>query len=225
MKDIFIVDLDETLFDFELTERKNLTQTLVAHGISPDERMLKRFSLINDGLWKELERGNMTREKLKYERFLRLFEEFGISCPADGPADYYFKNFTEICIPFGGSEEFLKELKKLGRIYAATNGSSVVQRAKLNTSGYFKYFDGVFISEEAGCDKPSAQFAAFVTGHIDGYLPSRAVWIGDSLTSDMPCAKEAGCDFILFDPRGRQSFGGAYCRTYGGILSLLKSTV
>ena len=61
MKDIFLVDADETLLDFCRAEREALAFTLRMHGVSADERLYSRYHAINDELWKALERGERKR--------------------------------------------------------------------------------------------------------------------------------------------------------------------
>ena len=78
MKDIFLLDVDDTLLDFAKGERAQIASTLAHFGIAPTPRMAQRFHEINDGLWKRLERGELTRERLLTLRFELFFEEFGL---------------------------------------------------------------------------------------------------------------------------------------------------
>ena len=78
MKDIFLLDVDDTLLDFHRAEREQLIATLMQSGIAADEGTAARFHVINDGLWKKLERGELTRERLAVERFEILLAELGV---------------------------------------------------------------------------------------------------------------------------------------------------
>ena len=69
MKDIFLLDIDETLFDFPREEREALWRTLKKRGAEPTEEMLARYHAINESYWKKLERGEITRARLVVERF------------------------------------------------------------------------------------------------------------------------------------------------------------
>ena len=51
MKDIFLLDVDDTLLDFHRAEREQVVATLRAHGIAADADTAARFHVINDGLW------------------------------------------------------------------------------------------------------------------------------------------------------------------------------
>lgn len=222
MKDIFLLDVDETLLDFKRGEREALSQTLDGAGMSADERVLSRFHEINDGLWKRLERGEITREKLVVLRFETLFSEFSFVGDAKRAAEEYFLQMREKAYLLAGAESFLQALSDMGRVYYVTNGSLTVQRSRLEKSGLIRYARRVFISEEVGVDKPSRLFAEAVEEGVPDYERRRAVWMGDSLTSDMLCAESAGIDFILYSPAGAPAgYCGACAENYPQALSLI----
>ena len=222
MKDIFLIDMDDTLLDFPKAERANLTQTLARFGFEIGESHVARFHAINDGLWKALERGETTRERLKVQRFELFFEAYGLQGDAPAVAQAYWENFPFVCFPFDGAAEFLKELKSRGRVYIVTNGGTLIQKRHLRDAGFEPFIERVFISEEIGFDKPSLEFADFVEANIPDYARERAVWVGDSLTSDGKCAASRGIDFILFTPRGAVSdYAGKSASSYGEVLNLI----
>lgn len=221
MKDIFLLDLDETLLDFLRAERENLSRTLTRLGIPPSERILRRFHEINDALWKSLERGEITRERLTVERFARLFAEFSLPTDAGAAAEAYFRGFADVCYPFEGALEFLGALRERGRSYVVTNGATTIQRRHIADAGFSPFLDGLFISEEIGFQKPDERFAEYVESHIPHYGRARAVWLGDSLTSDWECAKRRGIGFVLYASRGAPPhYSGAWAKNYGEVLRL-----
>lgn len=221
-KDIFLIDMDDTLYDFVRTEQINFISTLARFGVEADLNAWQRFHEINQNLWREFEQGKITKDKIKLGRFERLFEEYGFSADVAVVAKAYVKNFEEICIPFDGAENFLKTLKLYGRIYFVTNGNTEIQKRHIQDAGFLPLIDGAFISDEIGFAKPSAEFNDHVAAHISGFERQRAVWIGDSLSSDMQCAKLADIDFILFAPHGApEGYEGISAKNYGEILELL----
>ena len=197
---IFLTDLDDTLLDFGRAEHENLRRTFCAAGIELTGELHAAFHRINDGLWRLLERGGISREELKVERFRRLFAEYGIRADAEKLAAFYFEGFPEICYPFAGARAFLERLSLCGRVYIATNGGAKIQRRHLGLAGFWPFITGVFISEEMGADKPSQAYVERVKEGIEGYETSRAFYLGDSLTSDMVCAERLGATFVRFDP-------------------------
>ena len=222
MKDIFLLDIDETLFDFPREEREALWRTLKKRGIEPTGEMLARYHAINESYWKKLERGEITRARLVVERFEVFLREYG---RADSPEEFSREYFSELasggCF-YPGAEAFVKVLKGRGRIFLVTNGATFTQTHRIAASGLGKYADGVFISETIGINKPSEAYAAFVEAHIEGYERSRAVWVGDSLTSDAPCAASRGIDFILYRPSGvPEGYKGLCAQSYDEVLALI----
>ncbi len=202
MKDIFLLDMDDTLLDFRRAERTNLVKTLSGYGLRADDGVVARFHEINDGLWKMLERGELTRERLLVLRFEMLFVELSAEANAEAVANTYFHNFQHICCPFPGALFFLERLHAKGRAYIVTNGSADIQTKHIDDAGFRPYLSDVFISETVGWHKPSAEYAAYVAAHIPDFDRGRAVFIGDSLTSDRMCARRMGVDFLLFAPTG-----------------------
>ena len=222
-KDIFLLDMDDTLFDFYRTEQLNLISTLAKFGIAADLEVWRRYHEINKCLWQEFEQGKIGKDKIKIDRFRRLFDEYGFEGDLAAVAKSFVENFKEICIPFDGAEEFLKTLKAKGRIYMVTNGNTDIQKRHLEDSGFMPLIDGAFISDEIGFAKPSTGFNEYVASHIDGFERQRAVWIGDSLSSDMQCAKLADIDFILFTPHGLpDGYDGVSAKNYAELLALLQ---
>ena len=63
------------------------------------------------------------------------------------------------------------------------------------------YIDGLFISEDTGVTKPAAEFFDLCPERIGEPKPSR-IMIGDSLSSDMPGAKNASIASVWFMPSG-----------------------
>lgn len=228
MKDIFLLDLDETLLDFSKTERENLICSLQQFSFPADDRAVARFHKINDGLWKALERGEIERERLKTVRFEMLFRELGVPCTEERAREvsaFYFQNFQNICHPFEGALAFLKTLSERGKVYIVTNGAAVIQYRHVADAGFAPYLSGMFISNEIGFDKPDVRFARYAEAHIEGYERNRAVWLGDSLTSDIACARVAGIDGVLFAPHGApEGYDGVSVRNYREFLELIEES-
>ena len=222
MKDIFLLDIDETLFDFPREEREALWRTLEKRGIAPTEEMTARYHEINESYWKKLERGEITRARLVVERFEVFLREYG---RADSPEEFSKQYFAELASGgkfYEGAEAFVKALKNRGRIFLVTNGAEFTQTRRIAASGLGKYAERAFISEAIGINKPSKEYAGYVESHIDGYERSRAVWVGDSLTSDAPCAAAAGIDFLLYRPAGAPAgYEGPCARSYEEALALI----
>ena len=69
-----LFDADNTLLNFDAAENKALTETLVNYGIEPDAETVQTYRTINEELWRQLEKGQIRREKLFGERFSRFLK-------------------------------------------------------------------------------------------------------------------------------------------------------
>jgi len=63
-----------------------------------------------------------------------------------------------------------------------------------------KYFLDIFISEDIGYEKPDIQYFNAVTSRIPDFDASKALVIGDSLTSDIQGGINAKIDTCWFNP-------------------------
>ena len=68
-KDIFLLDADDTVLDFHGASALGIRDTLIGFGKEWKDEYGAQFKTLNDGLWKRLERGELTREKLLEIRF------------------------------------------------------------------------------------------------------------------------------------------------------------
>ena len=59
-----LFDADNTLLDFDAAENKALAETLVEYGIEPDAGTVQTYRDINSELWRQLEKGQIRRDKL-----------------------------------------------------------------------------------------------------------------------------------------------------------------
>ena len=69
-----LFDADNTLLNFDAAESKALAETLVNYGIEPDAETVQTYRTINEELWRQLEKGQIRREKLMSERFTRFLK-------------------------------------------------------------------------------------------------------------------------------------------------------
>ena len=77
-----LFDADNTLLNFDAAESKALAETLVNYGIEPDAETVQTYRTINSELWRQLEKGQIKREKLMAERCTRFLK--AIDAAGDG---------------------------------------------------------------------------------------------------------------------------------------------
>ena len=66
-----LFDADNTLLNFDAAENKALAETLVNYGIEPDAETVQTYRTINEELWRQLEKGQIRREKLFSEKTIQ----------------------------------------------------------------------------------------------------------------------------------------------------------
>ena len=74
-----LFDADNTLLNFDAAESKALAETLVNYGIEPDAETVQTYRTINEELWRQLEKGQIRREKLLNERFSRFLKAIDVA--------------------------------------------------------------------------------------------------------------------------------------------------
>ncbi len=197
-------DVDGTLLNFHAAEREAIRKCFETFALGPcSDEMLERYSALNDSYWKKLERGEITKAELLVRRFEEFFQSEGVVCGdvAGFNADYQVRLGDTICFN-DESYELVKSLRGRVRQYAVTNGTKVAQDRKLSRSGLDQLFDGIFISDVVGWEKPSVEFFEYVLECIEPCEKREMLIVGDSLTSDIKGGNNAGIPTVWYNPAG-----------------------
>lgn len=189
-----LFDADETLFDFKLAEAQAIRETFTAFGLPTDGEYVETYSRINDELWKMLERREVTKERLKVARFERFCEHYGFPPIGRELADAYCGNLGRQTALIDGAQDVCRALSGRYKMYIVTNGIYSVQSARFGGCAIKDHFEKCYISDEIGFEKPSRGFFDAVAADIPGFDVSRALVIGDSLTSDIKGGSDYGMD-------------------------------
>ena len=193
-----LLDADNTIFDFTRAEANAIEITCKKLNIPFSKEVGRLYSKINDSLWKQLEKGEVTRNEIKVERFRQLKEMLSLDASAEEMAQTYIKELSLQCPIIEGAQDALKILSNRYDLYIVTNGNAPVQRSRMEKSGLMSYFKGVFISEELGSPKPEKQFFNKVFEAVKEKDKSRICIIGDSMSSDILGGINAGIDTCWF---------------------------
>ncbi len=199
-----LFDADNTLFDFAACERAALFATFKNAGIILDDEKIACYSRINDSFWKALERGEVTKEALRYKRFESFCAEYGFKLDAREIASEYLRLLGLQIEMMDGAVETLEYYSPKYELYLITNGIKSVQTSRLAKSGLYKYFLNVFISEELGAEKPSKAYFDAVAAAIHDFNKDEALIIGDSLTSDIRGGINYGIDTCWMNINGAE---------------------
>ena len=203
-------DVDGTLLNFRAAESAAIKQCFRDFGLGEcDDAMAARYSRLNNSYWERLETGELTKAQVLRGRFEEFFAAEGI---AFGDIDEFNIAYQHclgdtICY-MDDSYAILAGLRGRVRQYAVTNGTITAQERKLRKSGLGALFDGVFISDRVGFEKPSAEYFERVLAAIGPVEKGETMIVGDSLTSDIRGGNNAGIVTCWYNPGGQPNDQG-----------------
>lgn len=200
MIEFLFLDLDDTILDFHKAERIALSKTIRDFGVEPTEEALHRYHVINKWFWEQLELGLMTRAEVLSGRFGKFFGELGIQVDPEAVARAYEKNLSIGHYFLPGAEEAVDALSKKYRLFLASNGTASVQKGRMTSANLYRFFEKVFVSQEIGHNKPSKDYFDACFAQIPGFDRSKAMMVGDSLTSDIRGGNNAGMKTCWVNP-------------------------
>ncbi|KRM19153.1 HAD superfamily hydrolase [Ligilactobacillus hayakitensis DSM 18933 = JCM 14209] len=197
-----LFDLDDNLMDFQASERYALSELLKVTGIGDTKEARDSYHRYNRAMWEALERGYISREYLFARRFAAFAKrKYDIDIDDVHELNEEYQEWLgsgHELMP--QAKEVLEALKQKGyHMIVVTNGAAKAQNRRLKDSGLDQYFEKVFISEEVGYQKPQKEFFDYVFQNSDA-TPENSLVLGDSLSSDIQGANNAGIDSVWYNP-------------------------
>jgi YjjG family noncanonical pyrimidine nucleotidase len=153
-------------------------------------------------MWLAFERGEVSAEQLRVERFRRLFDALDLALAADHFSERYLARLGERADLIDGAEELLGRLHGQVHMVVITNGLQTVQRSRLAHSTLSPYLADIVISEEVGAAKPDRRIFDAAFEKMDHPARQEVLIVGDSLTSDIEGGNQYGIDTCWYNPRG-----------------------
>jgi YjjG family noncanonical pyrimidine nucleotidase len=199
-------DLDHTLWDYETNARLTLQELytqydLFEKGVHNFRAFHQKFNEVNAALWYHFDRGSITSEVIRRERFKQILEAFGahqVKLCEDLSHDY-----LTTC-PLKGNlmphaHETLKYLSDRYALTIITNGFEEIQHLKLTAGDLHQYFKHIITSQKAGHRKPARQIFDFAL-QLNGISANQAMMVGDNLVTDIGGARNADIDGVYYNP-------------------------
>lgn len=203
-----LFDADDTLFDFPRASSRAFSIMCQMDGI-PDTREVRQlYHDINRELWDAFDRGEVTKDHVTLERYVRLLQALKLDLdPARCNRDY-LAALGEGVYPLPHAEAVCRELVRRGhRLYILTNAVASVQRSRLQGSVFAALITAAFISEDAGASKPDRAYYDYVRAQVPELTAENCLVIGDSLATDIRGANNAGLPCCWFNPKGLAPWG------------------
>ena len=203
-----LFDADNTLLNFDVAENKALAETLVNYGIEPDAETVQTYRTINEELWRQLEKGQIRREKLMSDRFSSFLN--AIYEDGDGAEmnRFYLEQLSTHPDLMGPEVlDVLRELSEVATLAVVTNGFQKVQTRRIAESGVLNFMEDVFVSEKMDAEKPSRKIFDAALRALGVENREHVLVVGDGLTSDIQGGANAGLDTCWFNPRHAENPG------------------
>ncbi|MCG7338726.1 YjjG family noncanonical pyrimidine nucleotidase [Staphylococcus sp. ACRSN] len=200
-KNIFL-DFDDTLVDFHDAEAYAFYKLTKYYKVESTFEDLKLFMKVNQSHWEAFQNNLLTKSEVLSKRFEAYFDLQALKVNGE-EADHVFRDeLANAPIKyFPKTLETLEMMKEHHNLYIVTNGVLETQERRIDKTPFGKWFDGVFVSEQTGYQKPMPEFFDFVFNEIGEEKRENAIIIGDSLTSDILGGKNANIDTCWFNPR------------------------
>lgn len=201
----YIFDLYGTLVDIHTDEKKitlwkNMAEFYAFYGANytPTE-MRKEY----ERLCREEEKKLALKHdypEIKIEKvFKKLFLNKGIKTDTKTCiiAGQFFRVIsTKYVKLYDETIELLKLLKQKGKkIYLLSNAQQIFTEYEIKALGIYDYFDGVLLSSDESCRKPSGEFFGCLFGRYD-LKKEESVMIGNDWISDIEGANHFGIDAV-----------------------------
>ena len=205
-----LLDVDNTILDFDAAERQALTDMLAEYELPHDEAAYDTYHKVNRELWDSLAKGQLNKQKLFQIRFSRFMQTMQLPDNGKGKAmnDRYEELLATHADLLPGALTALEELSEVATLALVSNGAIAVQESRIAASGIDRYMDGIYISEKVGAAKPSAKLFEHAFRDLGITNKSRVLMVGDDLLADIKGGLNAGVDTCWFNPGNLENKSG-----------------
>ena len=203
--DLFI-DFDDTIYDTRGSAEKALALLFDEMHWHRHFARMEDFTIpyweTNRRLWNQYSLGQIDRDYLIVERFRQpLLHGRGLN-PSREECLAVSDRFLDLCsmqpgvVP--GARQLLDFLYGKCRMFICSNGFHETQQRKAEASDTARYFNGMILSEDAGCNKPSTAFYRYAL-QTSNARAETTLMIGDNLVTDIQGAHDTGIDTVYFN--------------------------
>lgn len=214
-------DLDDTLLDHRSAERRGLGDVLATYRDHFDGVTLDRLHEVYHGhsvpLWRRYSLSEIDKETLQRHRFAHTLATLEIeTLDPDAVNTHYLDCYARYWAFPRAAREAFHTIADRYPVGLLTNGFAEVQRAKLARFPELQdRAQAVIISENVGVMKPHPRLFAHATEQAE-VPPEAILYVGDSYTSDVQGAHDAGWQMAWFKQDGHtpdehERAGDAFC--------------
>lgn len=205
-----LLDVDNTLLDFDAAERKALADMLAEYSLPHDAEACAVYHRVNRELWNSLAKGQINKNKLFQIRFARFMQAMAL--PDNGKSQAMNDRYEELLATHAdvipGALNALEELSEVATLAVVSNGATAVQEARIRDSGVERYMDGIYISEKIGAAKPLPKLYEHVLRDLGITNRTRVLMVGDDLLADIKGGQNAGLDTCWVNFKNEENGSG-----------------
>lgn len=196
-----LFDADDTLFDFPKAASQAFSVMCRKNDVPDSPETYQLYHEINLVLREAFNHGEITKEFLTLERYVRFLNALELDRDAAQCNRDYLQALGRIVYPLPYAGKVCRGLVHCGhKLYIITNAVASVQRSRLSACPFGDVFTAAFISEEAGAAKPHKAYYDYVRRQVPEITPENTLVIGDSLSTDIQGANNAGLPCCWFNP-------------------------
>ena len=198
-----LIDIDDTIFDFEKCSKNAFKKTLKKLDLSYEEKDFSYFNKVNYILWSKQKLGEINIEEVFTHRSIMMSKYFELDIEKEIFNDLFVEFLYDEIEMVDGIEDLLSYLWDKYQIYAASNGLYDMQVNRIKKSNLSKYFKDIFVSDKIGYEKPDERFFNKIMD-ITKYSNDDLIMIGDSIKSDIIGAKNSNIKSIYFNKENKK---------------------
>lgn len=198
-----LIDIDDTIFDFEKCSKNSFLKTLEKFNLKFKEEDFSYFNKVNDILWTKQKLGEINIKEVFIKRDYLMGKYFNIDIEKGLFNDLFVKFLYDEIEMVDGIEDLLLYLSDKYKIFTASNGVYDMQVNRIKKSNLSKYFTDIFVSDKIGYEKPDKRFFQKIMD-ITKYSNDDLIMIGDSMKSDIIGAKNSKIKSIYFNKENKK---------------------
>lgn len=198
-KKIVLLDLDNTLIDFNECARHSIINIFGKLELPYSEKVFETFIEENVKIWKRLEKGEITKAELRANRWNLILNRLGIDYDGTVIEEMFENGVAQGAYPVDGAYDLLDYLYQKYDLYIVSNGFRFVQENRLRIGDFRKYFKDIFVSEDIGIQKPANEFFDYCFRKAKIQNKENVVLIGDSISADISGGINYGIDTVWFN--------------------------
>lgn len=198
-----LIDIDDTIFDFEKCSKNSFLKTLEKFNLKFKEEDFSYFNKVNDILWTKQKLGEINIKEVFIKRDYLMDKYFNLDIEKGLFNDLFVKFLYDEIEMVDGIEDLLLYLSDKYKIFTASNGIFKMQENRLKKSNLDKYFDKIFVSDKIGYEKPDKKFFQKIMD-LTKFSNDDLIMIGDSIKSDIIGAKNSKIKSIYFNKEDKK---------------------